>query len=119
LNPTPPPAPKPPQQKLKEFFCDLQEDRKLLVAELKMVCAEHRVLFDRKLVKTTPIDLVAAVRDRIETLNTQEQLDRLSDAVKEKYKDMFSPIPHLDDGGVSLAEFQGGRKYLIEGWSDV
>jgi hypothetical protein len=22
-------------------------------------------------------------------------------------------------GGVSLAEFQGGGKYLIEGWSDV
>jgi hypothetical protein len=97
LNPTPPPAPKPPRQKLKEFFRDLQKDRKLLVAELKMVCAEQRVLFDHKLEKTMPIDLVAAIRDQIETLNTQEQLDRLSDAVKEKYKDVFSPIPHLDD----------------------
>jgi hypothetical protein len=97
LNPTPPAIPKPPQHKLKEFFCDLKEDPKLLVAELKMVCAERRCLFDHKLEKVTPIDLVAAVRDRIETLNTQEQLDRLSDAVKEKYKDVFSPIPHLDD----------------------
>jgi len=26
------------------------------------------------------------------------------------------PSPH---GGVSLAEFQGGGKCLIEGWSDV
>jgi hypothetical protein len=82
---------------LKEFFRDLKEDRKLLVAGLKMVCAEQRALFDHKLEKIAPIDLVAAVRDRIETLNTQEQLDRLSDAVKEKYKDVFSPIPHLDD----------------------
>jgi hypothetical protein len=82
---------------LKEFFRDLKEDRKLLVAELKMVCAERRTLYDHKLEKTAPIDLVAAMRDRIETLNTQEQLDRLSDAVKEKYKDIFSPIPHLDD----------------------
>ena len=97
LNLTPPAIPKPPQHKLKEFFCDLKEDPKLLVAELKMVCAEWRCLFDHKLEKVTPIDLVAAVRDRIETLNTQEQLDRLSDAVKEKYKDVFSPIPHLDD----------------------
>ena|ERR1700677_3943781 len=28
---------------------------------------------------------------------TQEQLNHLSEAVKEKYKDVFSPIPHLDD----------------------
>jgi RNase H-like domain found in reverse transcriptase/Reverse transcriptase (RNA-dependent DNA polymerase) len=62
-----------------------------------MVCAERRSLFDHKLKKTTPIDLVATMRDHIETLNTQEQLERLSDAVKEKYKNMFSPIPHLDD----------------------
>lgn len=62
-----------------------------------MVCAERRSLFDHKLEKTVPIDLVAAVRDQIEMLNTQEQLDHLSDAVKEKYKDVFSPIPHLDD----------------------
>lgn len=97
LHPTPPAAPKLPRHKLKEFFHDLKEDRKLLVAELKMVCAEQRSLFDHKLEKTMPIDLVATMRDCIETLNLQEQLERLSDAVKEKYKDVFSPIPHLDD----------------------
>jgi len=97
LHPTPPTAPKPPRRKLKEFFHDLKEDRKLLVAELKMVCVERRAMFDHKLEEVKPVDLVAAVRDRIEALNTQEQLDRLSDAVKEKYLDVFSPIPHLDD----------------------
>jgi hypothetical protein len=62
-----------------------------------MVCTERRALFDHKLEEVKPIDLIAAVRDRIEALNTQEQLDRLSDAVKEKYKDVFSPIPHIDE----------------------
>jgi hypothetical protein len=40
---TPPPPP-PPKQKLKEFFRELTTDRKLMVAELKMVCAERRNL---------------------------------------------------------------------------
>jgi len=56
-----------------------------------MVCAERRSLFDHKLEEVKPVDLIAAVRDRIEALNTQEQLDRLSDAVKENIR-MFSPL---------------------------
>jgi len=41
LNPMPPPPPHAPKKKLKQFFMELQEDRKLLVAELKMVCTER------------------------------------------------------------------------------
>jgi hypothetical protein len=40
LNPVAPPPPKAPKKKLKQLFTELQEDQKLLVAELKMVCAE-------------------------------------------------------------------------------
>lgn len=40
LNPSPPPPPAPPKRKLKDFFHGLKEDCKMLVAELKMVCAE-------------------------------------------------------------------------------
>jgi hypothetical protein len=32
---------------------------------------------------------------------------------------VFKMVTHLHSGGVSLAESQGGGKYLIEGWSDV
>jgi hypothetical protein len=41
LNPKPPAPKPPPKKKLKEFFRDLQEDRKIMLAELKMVCAER------------------------------------------------------------------------------
>ena len=41
LNPTPPPTPLQPKMKLKDFFLQLQEDRKLMVAELKWICADR------------------------------------------------------------------------------
>ena len=97
LNPTPPPAPKPPKQKLKDFFCKLKDDRKLLVAELKMVCAERLCNIKQNFEDVKQVDAVAAVRQHIEILNSQDQLNCLSDAVKTKYKDVFSEIPHLDE----------------------
>ena len=97
LNPCPPQTPKPPKKKLKDFFRDLKKDRKLMVTKLKMVCAEHRCKIRNFFEDVKPIDVVGAVRQHIEILNSQEQLSRLSDAVKEKYKVIFSEIPHIDD----------------------
>jgi len=42
LHPVAPPPPAPPKQKLREFFKELQADRKLMVAELNMVCFDRR-----------------------------------------------------------------------------
>jgi hypothetical protein len=75
----------------------LQEDRKIMLAELKMVCAERACQYKNKPEDVKPVDVVAAIRTRIETLTSLEQLNRMGEAVKEKYKDVFSPIPHLDD----------------------
>jgi hypothetical protein len=44
-----------------------------------------------------PLDNVAAVRKCIEALTAIEQLNHLGEAIKKKYKDVFSPIPHIDD----------------------
>jgi hypothetical protein len=93
----PPPSLLPRKKKLKEFFCDLQEDRKLMIAELKMVCAERKCTLKHQFKIPKPVDLVAAVRLCIKTLTRQEQLDCLSNAVKKKHKDIFEPIPHLDE----------------------
>ena len=43
------------------------------------------------------VDIVAAIRVRVETLTAQEQLDRLSEATKAKYSRVFNPIPHVDE----------------------
>ena len=97
LNPSAPTAASKPKKKLKDFFRDLKADRKLMVAELKMVCAERKCSLQHKFEVPKPFNPVAAVRDRIEVLTSQEQLNRLSDEVKLKYKDIFEPIPHLDE----------------------
>jgi hypothetical protein len=44
-----------------------------------------------------PIDLVAAVHVRIETLTAQEKLRALSSQIVSEFPDVFSPIPHIDD----------------------
>jgi len=97
LNPVAPNPLKPPLKKLKDFFRDLKNDRKLMVAELKMVCTECRCKIQSQMEDVKPIDIVAAICLQIEMLSTQEQLDKLSDAVKTKSKDVFSPILHIDD----------------------
>jgi hypothetical protein len=97
LNPKPLPPPPPPKNKLKQFFLDLQEDQKIMLAKLKMVCQERLLKIKRSFKELKPVDLIAAVRTRIEALTMQEQLNWLGEAVKEKYKDVFLPIPHLDE----------------------
>ena len=97
LNLISPPAPSTPKKKLKEFFQELQDNQKLMVAELKMICAEHKCRLKNQFEILKPIDLVAAVWLHIETLAAQEQLNCLCDAVKKKHKDIFEPIPHLHD----------------------
>lgn len=71
-------------------------DHALMVAELKMVCQECCCLKCWEMEEVKPVDVVAAVRLRVEQLATHEQLDRLSDVVKEKYTKVFSDIPHID-----------------------
>jgi hypothetical protein len=68
-----------------------------MLAKLKMVCQERLLKIKRSFEEPKPVDLIAAVRTRIEALTMQEQLNRLGEAVKEKYKDVFSPIPTLDE----------------------
>jgi hypothetical protein len=82
MNPTIRPPPPAPKKNLKEIFIDLQADRKVMIAELKMVCAERKVMLRHKFEPVKPVDVVAAVRVRVETLAAQEQLDRMSEAVK-------------------------------------
>ena len=68
-----------------------------MVAELKMVCAEHACKIRNNMEKIKPLDHIAAIRSRLEELNAQDQLHWLGESVKNKYKDIFAPIPHLND----------------------
>ena len=92
LHPSPPPPPPPPKQKLKDFFAKLKEDRKLMVAELKMICTEQQCKIRNHFEPVKPVDCVTAICQCIEELNTHKQLNCLSDSIKSKYKDVFDPF---------------------------
>lgn len=68
-----------------------------MIAELKMVCTERQIKIQTSCEEVKPVDLVAAVRQHIKALNIQDQLNWLETTVKDKYKDIFASIPHIDD----------------------
>lgn len=74
LHPIPLVPPPPPKKGLCEFFQELQEDRKLMVAELKMVCHDrlHHTRYKFEIV--TEVNPIAAIRERIEVLTVQAEL---------------------------------------------
>jgi hypothetical protein len=97
LNPTAPPAPKPPKQKLKDLFVELQENRKLMIAELKMVCAERLYRIKRDFEPVKLVDIIATVRECIEVLAAQEVLLGMGKDIMTEFTDVFSSIPHLEE----------------------
>src|SRR6202167_1497175 len=97
LHPSVPTPPPPPKRKLREFFKQLQEDRKLMVAELNMVCYDRRRHTEFKFEQVKPIDKVAAIRERIEILAAQKELQLLGESLKTEFKDVFSEIPHINE----------------------
>ena len=74
LHPTLLPAFLLPKQKLKGFYNELQEDCKLIIAELKMACQDHLIHTCGKFGEVEPEDLTAAVQQQIEVLAPEQRL---------------------------------------------
>jgi len=73
------------------------DDRKVVVAKLNMVNANCNAMQPFVFEPVKQVDVIAAVWVRIETLAAQEQLNKLSDAVKAKHAAVFKPIPHINE----------------------
>ena len=75
LNPPVTVPPPPPKPRLREQINATKSDKKLVLAELMMVC--HDCLKDAKLKpkEVKELNAAGAVRERIETLAAQEQLN--------------------------------------------
>jgi len=74
LHPMPPVPPPPPKKKLREFFKELQEDTKLMVAELKMVCHDRLHHMHYKFETIKEVNPIVAIREHIEVLAKQAKL---------------------------------------------
>ena len=68
-----------------------------MVAELNMVCYNRRRHTEFRFEQVKPIDKIAAIRERIEVLAAQKELQRLGEALKTEFEDVFSEIPHIDE----------------------
>jgi hypothetical protein len=44
-----------------------------------------------------PVDIIIMIRQQIEVLAAQKELQELGEQMKTKFKDVFSKIPHLDE----------------------
>ncbi|KAJ7223019.1 hypothetical protein GGX14DRAFT_656874 [Mycena pura] len=99
LNPAPLPPHAKPRKKLREAMKEVMHQRKLLAAELRVVCEQRRVKLETegRLKYGTPVDPVAAVRARIVSLAELEHLQNKGDALKAEFRPIFDAIPHVDD----------------------
>jgi len=69
--------PLPPKQKLKDFFYKLKDNRKLMVVELKMVCAEWHCMYESQNKEVKPVDLITAIKQWIKGLAAQMELNKV------------------------------------------
>ena len=81
---------------MKDFYHELQEDCALIVAVLKMVCHDHLMNTHRNFEDVKPVNLTAAVQERIEVLEAEQNLQALGAVGKREFKDVFLAILHLD-----------------------
>lgn len=79
-----------PANRRREAAAKLAADRKALLKELKSLPLKQAH-------GKRPHLSIGAVRERIEILAAQDALNKLGDKVKEKYKDVFTDVAHLDD----------------------
>jgi RNase H-like domain found in reverse transcriptase/Reverse transcriptase (RNA-dependent DNA polymerase)/Integrase zinc binding domain/Chromo (CHRromatin Organisation MOdifier) domain/Aspartyl protease len=77
----------------------LFNQRKLFLNELKITCDERRrYLDDNKLFETIkPINAISAIKDRITFLASTKRLTALESSIKNDFKKLFEPIPHVNE----------------------
>ncbi|KAJ3990947.1 hypothetical protein F5050DRAFT_1582242, partial [Lentinula boryana] len=98
--PCPMPTLRPPKNRRRALFLDQQcllDLKKDIFEEAAQVarCSDKFARFSAS-EPVRPFDVVAAVRARIEELGKIERLQKLSDAYKLEFADVFTPIAHTD-----------------------
>jgi hypothetical protein len=85
--------------KLKDRMKKTKANHITMVAELKDICDKRRFdttragLFE----PVKAVDVIAAVRERVEVLAEWEHYQKLGDDLKAKNRSIYEPIPHVDD----------------------
>ena len=83
----------PPKVKVKWML----KYHKATMDELKMKCAERweRLEGEGELFTAKPMNPIALIKLTIERLAAKEKLVKLEETIKDEYKEIFRPIPHM------------------------
>src|ERR1700676_641676 len=68
-----------------------------MVTKLKMVCNDHLHHTQYKFKQIKPVDVLTVIRQWIEVLAVQKELEHLGIQMKDGFWDVFSEIPHLEE----------------------
>jgi hypothetical protein len=83
--------------KLRDLFNEIKANCKLLVQELKKTCMLLKPLVDARCEQVNGLNIIGAIRVRIEQLAAEQELEKLDCSIKTSYADVFKPIPHVDE----------------------
>ena len=83
----------PPKERVKQILMNC----KTMIEELKTKCAERLVkLESRNELRTAkPVNTITAIKTTIERLASKDKLNKLEETIKEEFKEIFLPIPHI------------------------
>jgi Reverse transcriptase (RNA-dependent DNA polymerase)/Aspartyl protease len=76
----------------------LLHNRRLMIEELKWRCHERRIVLEQNNLfeSTTSHNYIASIRDTIQRLASKQELQHLETSMKEEFKKIFEPIPHIN-----------------------
>jgi hypothetical protein len=93
-----PKRPEKPAQRprLRERLQTVRTAREGVIKELKARFKDDGDARESRNEKVKTVDVIGAIRERIEVLAAQEKLLKLGAEMKREFSDMFEPIPHAD-----------------------
>ncbi|EDR02067.1 reverse transcriptase-RNase H-integrase [Laccaria bicolor S238N-H82] len=97
LNPPPCLPPPPPKPRLREQIKNTKADKKLVLAELMLMCHDRQKSGKGIPEEVAPFNVAGAIRERVETLAAEEALQKREKGIKSEFKEIFEPIPHIDE----------------------
>jgi len=97
LNPLPCAPPPPPKPWLREQIKITKVDKKLVLAELLLICHDRQKSGKHAPEYIKPFNVAGAICDHIEFLANKDALCKHEMHIKSNFTQIFEPIPHIDE----------------------
>ena len=89
--------PSPPPVSFRDKRRCERKNRSVHLTELKQVCSTRLKQIENSFEVVKNINYISAIKSRLETLTPQDKLNQEEKKIREDFKDLFEPIPHVDE----------------------